>query len=182
MTSLILTWCTTAFAQVDASAIGSGQSIWVGGSFLNMQVGFPYQSNVRMSGIGFLGQFDWTHHIAIEGTADFLRFDSFHGETQTAFLAGPKYIFMRRNTWRPYARFALGDIKVHFPFEIGDGNYFTLAPGGGLEYRFNRHWAARADYQYRFLLNSPNFSNEPQFGMHPNGLQLEISYRLKHWD
>lgn len=171
-----------AKAQAAASAHGSGQSIWVGGSFLNMNPAFPNGTDVRMSGIGAFGEFDWSHHLAVEASADFLRFNSYNSETQSAFLVGPKYIFLRSNKWRPYARFSVGTVHVHFPFELGDGSYFTLAPAGGVEYRLDRHWAVRAEYQQRFLLNSPNFSGEPQFGMHPGGFQFGVSYRLKHWE
>jgi len=178
---LLLTLAQLANAQATHSATGSGQSIWVGGSFLNMNPAFPNGTDVRMSGIGAFGEFDWTHRIAFEASMDFLRFNSYNGETQTAFLVGPKYIFLHSNKWRPYARFSIGSDRVHFPFELGDGSYFTLAPAGGVEYRFDRRWAVRAEYQQRFLLNSPNFSGEPQFGMHPGGFQFGVSYRIKHW-
>jgi hypothetical protein len=167
--------------QVEPSAKGSGQSVWIGGSFLNMNPGFPNGSDLRMSGIGLLGQFNWTRRISLDASADFLRFSSFHGETQSSFLVGPRYTFLHSNTWRPYARLSLGAVKVHFPFDIGDESYFTIAPAGGLEYRLNRRWAMHTEYQYRFLLDSPNFTNEPQYGIHPNGVQVGVTYRIKHW-
>ena len=181
VTLLMIALATLAGAQTSPSATGSGQSLWAGGSFLNLNPAFPNGTDVRMSGIGAFGEFDWTHRIAFEASVDFLRFNSYNGETQTAFLVGPKYIFLHSNKWRPYARFSIGSDSVHFPFELGDESFFTLAPAGGVEYRLDRRWAVRAEYQQRFLLNSPNFSGEPQFGMHPGGFQLGISYRIKHW-
>jgi opacity protein-like surface antigen len=53
-----------------------------------------------------------------------------------------------------------------------------MAPGGGLEYRLNHKWSLRATYEYQFLPNSPNFTNEPKFGIKPNGALMGISYRL----
>ena len=179
---LLCAFAPRAGAQAAASAKGSGQSIWAGASFLNMNPAFPNGTDVRMNGFGFYGEFDWSHHVAVEASADFLRLNSYYGETQSAYLAGPKYIFLRSNKWRPYARLGVGAVRVHFPFALGDGSYFTLAPAGGLEYRLDRHWAARAECQQRFLLNSPNFSGEPQFGIHPGGFQFGVSYRLKHWE
>lgn len=65
---------------------------------------------------------------------------------------------------------------------ISATKYFTIAPAGGLEYRLNCLWAMHTEYQYRFLLDSPNFTNEPQYGIHPNGVQVGVTYRIKHWE
>jgi opacity protein-like surface antigen len=53
-----------------------------------------------------------------------------------------------------------------------------MAPGGGVEYRLSRKLSLRAIYEYQFLSNSPNFTNEPQFGIKPNGGFAGISYRV----
>jgi hypothetical protein len=39
--------------------------------------------------------------------------------------------------------------------------------------------SARAVYEYQILYNSPNFSNEPKFGVRPKGVTVGISYRLR---
>jgi predicted extracellular nuclease len=48
----------------------------------------------------------------------------------------------------------------------------------GTEYRLGHQWLVRGTYEYQFLPNSPNFTNEPKFGIKPNGVSAGISYRL----
>lgn len=165
-------------AQSREAASGGGQSLWVGGEFSNMQVGFPYGSNWRMSGIGAFALFNWNHSIGVQAETNFLRFNSFYGESQTSFLVGPRYTFLHSSKWRPYAQFSIGDVRTKYPFDIGSGNSFALAPAGGLDYHLKRRWAVQAQYEYQFLTNSPNFTDEPHFGMRPNGIQIGVSYRL----
>jgi opacity protein-like surface antigen len=175
---VMLCVCLLSRSQSGPAALTSTQSLWVGADFTNMQVGFPYQSNWRMSGIGTFALYNWNHAIGIQVEANFLRFNSFYNENQMSFLAGPRYTFLHSPKWRPYAQFSVGDVRTRYPFEIGTGNSFALAPAGGLDYNLTPRWAIHAQYEYQFLLNSPNFTDEPHFGMRPNGINLGISYRL----
>jgi opacity protein-like surface antigen len=170
-----------ARAQVVPALKGGGQSIWVGGQYSNFSAGFPYQSGQRLGGVGVVGTFNWNHHYGLEANADFLNFGSFHGETEHSLMAGPRYTFLKNYHWRPFAVFEAGGVRLKYPFEIGTYNYTALGPGGGVEYRLDSHWLLRAEYRYDFLLNSPHFTNEPKFGIQPNGLQLGVSYRLHGW-
>jgi hypothetical protein len=169
---------SAAHSQSRETAYGGGQSVWVGLDFSNMSVGFPYGSGQRMSGIGVFGVFNFNHRFAIQGESNFLRFNSYEGENQTSFLAGPRYTFLHSSKWRPYAQFSIGNVHTQYPFDIGSGNSFALSPAFGLDYRVSPRWAVQAKYEYQFLTNSPNFTNEPKFGMTPNGFSLGVSYRL----
>jgi len=175
---LLLLACSTLHSQSKEAAVTSTQSLWVGGEFSNMQVGFPYGSNWRMSGIGAYAIFNWNHSLGVQAETNFLQFHSFYSETQMSFLAGPRYTFLHSSKWRPYAQFSIGDVRTRYPFDIGSGNSFALAPAGGLDYSFSRRWAIHTQYEYQFLTNSPNFTDEPHFGMTPNGVKIGISYRL----
>lgn len=175
---ILLSACSAMRAQSRESADAGPQSLWVGGEFSNMQVGFPYESNWRMSGIGAFALFNWNHSIGAQVETDFLRFHSFYGENQMSFLAGPRYTFLHSSKWRPFAQFSIGDVRTRYPFDIGTGNSFALAPAGGLDYNLRPRWAIHTQYEYQFLLNSPDFTDEPHFGMRPNGIQIGISYRL----
>lgn len=167
-----------AQGQVTQSAEGAGQSLRVGTEFSNLQAGFPINSNVRLSGVGVFGNFNWNYRYGVEAQASFLNLNSWHGETEQDYLAGPRYTFLHSSKWRPYGSFQVGLVKIKYPFSIGTGTSFAIAPGGGLDYRINHKWSIRGSYQYQFLLNSPNFTDEPEFGIRPNGVSVGVSYRL----
>lgn len=174
----ILAAAAVAYGQSEASAFGAGQSLWIGGEYTNLQAGFPIDSSVRVSGIGVFGDYNWNHRIGLEARARFLNFGSWHGETEQDYLVGPRYTFLHSSKWLPYADFKVGLVKIQYPFSMGNGTSFTMAPGGGVERRLNRRWSVRAAYEYQILSNSPNFTNEPKFGIKPNGFSGGISYRL----
>ncbi len=168
-------------AQSSESAHGGGQSVWIGLDFADMEVGFPYESGQRMSGIGVFGTLNFSHRIAVQAESNFLRFNSYYGENQTSLLVGPRYTFLHSSKYRPYAQFSIGDVHTQYPFAIGSGNSFALAPAFGLDYRVTPRWAVQGQYEVQFLPNSPNFTDEPKFGMTPNGFSFGVSYRLHRW-
>jgi opacity protein-like surface antigen len=150
----------------------------VGAEYANLQAGFPNGSNLRLSGVGVFGNFNWNHTYGMEAHARFLNFNSWNGETEQDYLAGPRYTFLHRNKLRPFAAFNVGLVKIQYPFSMGTGTSFAMAPGGGVEYRLSHKWSIRGNYEYQILLNSPDFTNEPKFGIKPNGGLVGISYRL----
>jgi len=166
------------YAQSAPSAWGAGQSLWVGAEYSYMQAGFPVDSSVHLSGIGAFVNYNWNHRFGVEGQARFLNLSSWNGETEQDYLAGPRYTFLHSNKWRPFAGFQAGIVNIHYPFELGSGNSFAVAPGGGLEYRFGRKWSIRAGYEYQFLFDKPSFTSEPSFGLKPRGASGGISYRI----
>lgn len=168
-----------ARAQTAADAYATGPSLWAGAEFSNMQAGFPNGSSVRLQGIGGFVNYNWSHAIGLEAHVRFLSFDSWYGETQQDYLAGPRYTFLHNRKWRPFAEFQVGMVRIEYPFSLGTGASFTMAPGGGLEYQLSRRFSARATYEYQYLFNSPNFANEPQFGIRPNGFQAGFAYRIR---
>lgn len=165
--------------QVTRSAEGAGQSLWVGGQYSNFEAGFPNGSNVRLSGIDAFVNFNWNHRLGLEEHNRFLSFNSWNGETEQNYMIGPRCTFLHREKLRPFAAFEVGFVKIHYPFSIGNGTSFAMAPGGGVEYRLSRQRSVRGSYEFQFLPNSPNFTNEPKFGIKPNGLSPGISYRLR---
>jgi len=156
----------TLMSQVEPAAYKDNPSLWAGAEFANYYAGFPHGSDLRLSGLGAFVNFDWTHRIGIEGHARFFNMNSWNGET-----------FLKSDHWRPFADFEIGVVRIHYPFQIGTGDQFALAPGGGLEYRLNRRVSVRTVYEYQFLSNSPDFTNEPHFGIHPNGITCGFSIR-----
>jgi len=178
LVALLFLLAAIARAQTAPDASGAGESLWVGAEYVNLQAGFPAGSSVRLFGAGAYGNFNWNHHFGLEARASFLNFGQWHGETEQDYLAGPRYTFLRRNRVRPYAAFDAGLVKIQYPFNMGTGTSFAIAPGGGFEYRLNRRFSVRASYEYQILFNSPDFTNEPHFGIRPQGIRAGISCRI----
>lgn len=176
LTGLLLT--AAAQGQTVPDATGRSNSLWVGAEYSKMEAGFPNSSNIQLQGIGAWANYNLNHTFGAEGHVRFLNFNSWYGETEQDYFAGPRYTFLHSDRWRPFARFEIGAVRIQYPFSLGTGVSFAMAPAGGLDYRLGRKWAARAAYEYQFLPNSPDFTNEPKFGIRPNGLQLGISYRV----
>lgn len=167
-----------ATAQVVSSGNGGAASLWVGGEYANFKAGFPNGSSVRLGGAGAFAVFDRDHHLGLEMHARILNMNSWYGETEQQYLIGPRYTFLRRDRLRPFAYFQVGLVRINYPFNMGTGNSFAMAPGGGLEYRLARKWSVRAAYELQTLANSPNFTNEPKFGIKPSGFTMGLSYRV----
>jgi len=165
-------------AQSVASAYGNKSSLWIGGEYANLQAGFPKDSSVRLTGAGAWVDYNWRAHWGVEARARFMNWGSWHGETEQSFLAGPRYTLLNSRKWRPFAAFDLGITQIHYPFSLGDGNSLTLAPRGGVEYKLSRKLEVRATYEMDFLTNSPDFTNEPKFGIHPSGVMVGAAWRI----
>ena len=167
----------SARGQVVPSAAGPGHSLWVGAEYSNVNASFPYQSGQRLWGIGCFADYTVRGHIGVEAEARFLRFNSYYGETEDDYLAGPRYMIRPFGRLHPYAKFLAGLGKIQYPFQIGNGTYLALAPGAGVDYRIGRRWSLRAEYEYQFWPNSPNIAFEPAHELTPSGFHAGIAFR-----
>jgi opacity protein-like surface antigen len=167
-----------AQAQVAPAAFRDAKSIWVGAEYSNIHASFPYQSSQRLQGGGVFADFNLYRHFGLEGDGRFLHFGGFESSTESSYLAGPKAFLFEWGKFRPYAKFLVGEGKIHYPFDIGDASYLSLAPGAGSEYRLSNHWKLRIEYEYQMWLNSPGFANEPKHELSPNGVHVGVAYRV----
>jgi len=167
-----------AHAQVVPSATGARPSLWVGGEYSNIQAGFPYGSNSRLSGIGAFADYHWTRHIGFEGVARFLRFNGFENQTEDNYLAGPRYMTRFYGRWQPYAQCLVGIGKIQYPFHIGTGSYLAVAPAAGANFRISKRWSLTGEYEYQLWPNSPNIPGEPAHTITPSGFHAGLSFRL----
>jgi opacity protein-like surface antigen len=172
-----LSFCA-AHAQVAPSATRSVHTLSVGGEYSNIEAGFPYNSSQRLDGFGVFVDYSLTGNLGIEADARFLRFNSFYGETEDNYLAGPRYRFLRFGRLQPMARCLFGVGKMHYPFAIGSDSYFAIAPAAGASYRIGRRLSLRAEYEYQFWPGSPDITNEPAHEITPNGIHVGIAYQL----
>jgi opacity protein-like surface antigen len=166
-----------AHGQAEPSGYQDKASLWVGADYVNMRASFPYESGKRLSGVGTFVDFNWSTHLSVEGEAQFLHWGSFEGDSESSYLAGPRFRFNRIGPFRPYAKALVGVGHIHFPFEIGDATYFAVAPGAGAAYPIHRRWLIRAEYEYQLWLNSPGFSDQPDHPFHPNGFKIGMAFR-----
>jgi opacity protein-like surface antigen len=166
-----------AQAQVAPSAWEPAHSFWVGGEYSNIHAGFPYQSDQRLWGVGGFADYSLKHRLGIAGEARFLHFNSFYGENEDSYLAGPRYAFRDFGNFELYAKGLVGLGRMQYPFEIGSKTYLDLAPGVGVSYRMGHRWQLRGEYEYQFWLNSPGFANEPEHQITPNGFHIGVAFR-----
>jgi len=169
--------CTAARAQVEPSAYRGSDTLWVGADAAYVNASFPYQSGQHLAGIGVFADFNVNVRLAVEASAHFLDFSGFESETESSYLAGPRYRFGRHGRFQPYAQGLLGIGKIHYPFSIGDAHYFDIAPGAGVNYQLNSRWLVRAEYEYQLWINSPGYANEPNHQLRPNGILIGIAFR-----
>jgi opacity protein-like surface antigen len=171
-------FANTVWAQSVPSATRFSHALWVGGEYSNISAGFPYASGQRLWGAGAFADYHLTSHIGIEGEARFLRFNSFYGETEDNYLAGLRYMARDFKRLQPYAQVLAGDGRIQYPFGIGSGDYFAIAPAAGVNYRIARRWSLRAEYEYQFWPDSPNISGEPAHKITPQGFHAGIAFRV----
>jgi opacity protein-like surface antigen len=174
----VLCFAAGASAQVVPSGHENVQRLWVGAQYSNFSASFPYQSGQRIWGIGGFADFHFRGPVGFVGEASYLHFGGFEGETETSYLGGWRYQFRRVGKIRPYAQELIGVGRMHYPFQIGNKNYFAIVPVGGASYLLNRKFALRAEYQFQFWQNSPNYANEPEHSLKPNGVQIGIAYSI----
>lgn len=169
---------TCLSAQVAPTAYERHLNLWVGAEYSNFEP--DYKPTARLGGAGFYADWSLSQRVAVEGEMRFLHFNSTGGETQDHYLIGPKVALLRWVTVKPYAKFLVGLGKNNFPYDIGYGKYFAMAPGGGVDYELSPRWAVRGDYEYQLWPSAPDIPGQTNNGMTPNGFSLGIAYRVFH--
>ncbi|HEY3707643.1 MAG TPA: outer membrane beta-barrel protein [Terracidiphilus sp.] len=168
-----------AIGQAVPAGFGPAKGLWAGVEYSNMRAGFPYGSDQRLWGIGGFANYHLSGNLGVAGEARFLRFDSWNGETEDHYLAGPRYGFPRFGRVQPFAQCLLGIGRLQYPFQIGSGTYFAVAPGGEISYRLSRRWALRGLYEYQIWPGSPNAANQPQHTITPSGFHVGVAFRVR---
>jgi opacity protein-like surface antigen len=169
---------TLARAQVVPSGFDPVHALWVGGEYSNIHAGFPYQSNQRLWGVGAFADYHLSNRMDIEAETRFLRWNSFYGETEDNYLAGPRYLVERFGRIQPYGQCLVGFGILQYPFQIDNRRYFAIAPGAGVNIRISREWTLRGQYEYQFWPDSPNYTHEPKHEISPNGFHVGVAFRV----
>ena len=166
------------FSQVAPSAYERHINLWAGAEFSNFQP--DYFPVGRLDGMGAYVDWSMNTFVAVEGEMRFLHFNTTSGESQDHYLIGPKVSTPHWEKFKPYAKFLVGLGKNTFPYNIGYGKYFAIAPGGGVDYELSPRFAVRADYEYQIWPSAPGVPGQTNNGMTPNGFSVGFAYRLFH--
>ncbi|HEY0795533.1 MAG TPA: outer membrane beta-barrel protein [Acidisarcina sp.] len=182
LATLVFGWLTApslASAQVAAASVGGKPALYVGGFYSNFNSDYNggSSSSMRLSGAGVYVDWDLFGRLGAEGEVRFLRFNQSYDFHSDHYLAGPKYS-MKFGKYRPYAKLLLGAGEINYPYSLAYGGYFSLVPGGGLDYRIGPRINARADYEYQFWPSAPGLPGLPSSGLNPNGFSVGIGYRI----
>jgi hypothetical protein len=169
-----------ARAQVVPAGYQPRHVLWVGAEYPNFSASFPYQTDQHLMGAGAFANFRLNDRFDLEADVRFLQFGGFEGSTESNYFVGPVVYPYTRGRLRFYGKMLAGDGKIHYPYAIGNANYFALAPGVGVQYRMSRRWKVRIGYEYQIWLNSPGYANEPKHELTPNGIYLGVAYRVFH--
>jgi opacity protein-like surface antigen len=72
----------------------------------------------------------------------------------------------------------VGAGEVNFPYQLGHGGYFAIAPGGGADFALRPRWRVRADYEYQIWPNAPGIPGIQSSTLKPNGVSAGFSYQV----
>lgn len=165
------------YGQVADSATAGTVPLSVGGSFSYFDSSYE---SIKVMGFG--AQIDYSPLLAgnlgIAGEGRWLMFGGSNNFSEYNYLVGPRYRFYKSSKYQPYAKFMVGAGEINFPYGLGHGGYFALAPGGGVDVALREHWKFRADYEFQYWpggLGIPGIQTGP---MHPNGVSVGFMYKL----
>ena len=168
-----------AYAQVAPSVRGGDSTLWVGGEFASFNPDYSTQS--RLLGAGADVDYNLTRKIGVIGEARWLHWNGQESQTQSDYLAGGQYSFLRFHRFTFNAKFLVGGVWIKYPVQAtggSTGSYFAYAPGVSADYRLTRHFAVFGAYEYQILPSAPGFAGQPSNGLTPNGFSVGIKYRL----
>jgi Outer membrane protein beta-barrel domain len=167
-----------ARAQVVPDAAVGNPLVTVGGYFSFFDA--DYAAN-QVAGPGAF--IDWSpprfFHLGLEGEGRWLNLNGANSFSEYNYLVGPRYrIPVSWRRLRPYAKVMVGAGEVNFPYHLGYGSYFAIAPGGGVDYDLRPRWKLRADYEYQFWPSAPGIPGISSGALKPNGVSAGISFQI----
>ena len=160
---------SSAIAQAAPTATGPGSTVTVGGgvSLANS----PYGQR-DLAGGWLFADFYPHWRAGLEAEARYLRLHESEDVSEANYLIGPR-VFLHSGREQIYAKFLIGDGHINLPFRYGQGDFLTLAPGGGVDLALSDYVSVRAiDLEYQMWRNFP-------FGsLHPYSVSAGLSIRV----
>lgn len=169
--SLFLSIAVSAHGQVLPSASASGFSLEAGGLGSVTQPdyageGIAQSSPNRLYGVGAFVDARFSRWVQIEGEGRWLKFNQYLGISENTYLAGPRIPIRDFRKFTPYGKVLVGMGSGSFL----SGNTFVIAYGGGVDYRLNRRFTVRGDFEYQQWRVTPT--------IWPYGASAGISYKI----
>jgi len=139
------------FCQAAPAVIGPLETIAVGGSFSAYRVNY---GDRLLLGAAIFVDASYNQHYAIEAEGRWLWLRQRDGVRDSTYLIGPRFplhgVGDERRRFRPYVKLLVGVAQFRYPYHYATGEYFVLAPGGGVDYRLNPRIRVRlVDVEYQ---------------------------------
>jgi hypothetical protein len=127
------------------------ETIAVGGAFPAYRLN--YGDRLLMGASVYIDA-NYTYHYGIEAEGRWLWLHQRDSVRASTYLIGPRYSFHgiggERKSFRPYVKFEVGVARFRYPYRYASGDYFVVAPGGGVDYRLNSRVRLRmVDLEYQ---------------------------------
>jgi opacity protein-like surface antigen len=162
-------------AQDQPAALGPGGYISLGGGASVYQ--FDYGQR-KLGGVMMYTDINPTWRYGLEGEVRSLRYHTDEDVTETTYLAGPR-IAVFPGPIRPYVKLLAGVGSYSLPFHLAEGNFFTYAPGAGVDVMLTDYVAVRViDFEYQVTTQFHASPNESYSQLVNYGLSAGISIRL----
>jgi len=158
-----------ASAQVVFAGDEGGLTLTAGATASGYEVQYGEQ---KLLGIAAVVDVDTRRRFGLEAEGRWLMFHETNQLHATTWMAGPRYHFTR-GKFQYYGKGLVGVGQFYFPYNLAQGNYLVIAPGGGVDYRWTRRVSFRlADVEYQFW---PQFT----FGsMSSYGVSAGVLYHI----
>jgi hypothetical protein len=135
-------------ARPSADARATGYQVGAGFSIVNTD----YATHLMY---GITGFFDATYRgrygLEIEGHT--VQFNDFGNLREDSILGGGRYVIVRHQRYRPYAKFLAGIGSIDFPVSANPNyhhdTFLVLEPGAGLDYNLTNRIGLRGDFGYQ---------------------------------
>jgi hypothetical protein len=162
---------TTVLAQAKPTATRSAD-LQIGGGFTTANSDYL---PTRINGGTAYVDYDFIHHIGIEGEFHFVKDGSGSEIYEKTYELGGRY-HRTYGRFSPYAKGMYGRGVFNFPafpgFRHANLAYNLIAVGGGVDYRVLKHLNARADFEYQ------RWFGFPQNGLAPTMFTIGAAYHF----
>jgi hypothetical protein len=193
LSSILIAAGTLALqAQSVPSATARQTSLTVGGTASIFQPGYqgdltsgcypPYStpcdavanaSPKALFGAGAFVDIGFSRWVQLEAEGRWLRFNKYYGISQDNYLIGPRVPVYRFHRATVYGKALIGFSKMTFDTYNDNGQYTTVAVGGGVDYKLTKRISLRAfDAEYQYW---PTWGNS---SLSPYGASMGVSYKI----
>lgn len=142
----LLLAATTVRAQSVYAGRVDGVMVFAGATATGIELQY---GKIKTLGASAFVDVDNRHGWGLEAKGDW---SFYHQPMEThveSYLGGVRY-HKSFGALQPYVRGLVGTSSFTFPYKYAQGRFFTVAPGGGIDWRRNSRWRLRLiDFEYQ---------------------------------